>query len=108
MTKKKDGLKLARRMALAPYSAWALLFIVVPLFFVAYYAFTDNSFHFTTENITRFFTATSTVTGEGGATQEVRTYLVIFMRSLKLSVISTVICLAAGYPMAYLLSRASG
>ncbi len=108
MTKKKDGLSLARRLALAPYSAWALLFIVVPLFFVAYYAFTDNSFHFTTENITRFFTATSTVSDDGGATQEVRTYLVIFMRSLKLAVISTIICLAAGYPMAYLLSRASG
>ena len=30
------------RLCLGPYSAWALLFIVVPLLFVAYYAFTDN------------------------------------------------------------------
>ena len=35
------------RLCLAPYSFWAVLFIVVPLIFVAYYAFTDNSFHFT-------------------------------------------------------------
>lgn len=45
------------RAVLAPYSVWALLFVLVPLIFVAYYAFTDNSFAFTTEHITRFFTA---------------------------------------------------
>ena len=42
-------------LALAPYSVWSLLFILVPLVFVAYYAFTDESFRFTTENITRFY-----------------------------------------------------
>jgi len=88
--------------ALAPYSVWALLFILVPLIFVAYYAFTDNAFAFTFDNITRFFTATSTVEGK-----EVRTYLVIFWRSLKLAVISTVICLLLGYPLAYFMARAS-
>lgn len=41
--------------ALAPYSLWAMLFIIVPMAFVAYYAFTDNNFRFTTDNITRFF-----------------------------------------------------
>ncbi len=54
-------LGLIQRLCLAPYSVWAVLFILVPLVFVAYYAFTDNSFAFTTENITRFFTATSQV-----------------------------------------------
>ena len=107
MKKKASGsLALVQRLALAPYSAWAVLFIVVPLIFVAYYAFTDLQFHFTTENITRFFTATSVVTDESG-TREVHTYLLIFMRSLKLAVISTVICLIFGYPFAYLISKAS-
>lgn len=87
---------------LAPYSVWALLFILVPLVFVAYYAFTDNAFAFTFDNITRFFTATSTVEGA-----EVHTYLLIFWRSLKLAVISTVICLLLGYPLAYFMARAS-
>ena len=91
---------LIQRLTLAPYSAWAVLFILVPLAFVAYYAFTDNSFNFTTDNVTRFFTATSAV--DGG---EVRTYLVIFLRSLKLAVISTLICLLLGYPMAYIIAR---
>lgn len=95
------------RTALAPYSIWSLLFIVVPLAFIAYYAFTDDNFIFTTQNITRFFTTTSVVTAENGSVSEVHTYLLIFMRSLKLAVISTVICLAAGYPIAYIISRAS-
>ena len=88
------------RMALAPYSLWSALFVVVPLAFIAYYAFTDNQFAFTTENITRFFTATSNIVQADGSSVEVRTYLLIFMRSVKLAVISTIICLLLGYPMA--------
>ena len=92
--------------ALAPYTVWAAIFVLVPLLFVAYYAFTDNNFQFTTENITRFFTATSNVKADDGTAQEVRTYLVIFWRSVKLAVISTVLCLLIGYPMAYVIARA--
>ena len=94
---------LVQRLTLAPYSFWAALFVVVPLFFVAYYAFTDAQFNFTLDNISRFFTATSAV--DGG--REVHTYLIIFLRSLKLAVISTEICLFMGYPMAYIISRAA-
>ncbi len=92
---------LSTKLSLAPYSLWAALFIVVPLIFVAYYAFTDNSFNFTFDNISRFFTAKSKVEDA-----EVRTYLLIFWRSLKLAFISTVICLLLGYPLAYIMSRA--
>ena len=94
------------RAALAPYSVWSLLFVIVPLVFVAYYAFTDDSFSFTTENITRFFTATSNMIQDDGTTTEVRTYLLIFGRSLKLAVISTLACLVLGYPIAYIMARA--
>lgn len=90
------------RIELLPYSVWSLLFIVVPLAFVAYYAFTNNGFGFTTENITRFFTATSEVDGK-----EVHTYILIFMRSLKLAVISTIICFILGYPIAYIMANAN-
>lgn len=96
---------LVQRLTLAPYSVWAVLFIVVPLIFVAYYAFTDTDFNFTFDNIARFFTATSNI-GDGELTREVHTYLIIFLRSLKLAVISTVICLLMGYPMAYIIARA--
>ena len=70
------------------------------------YAFTDSNFNFTFENISRFFTATSVIS-DGESTREVYTYLLIFVRSLKLAVISTFICLLMGYPMAYIMSRAS-
>ena len=104
MNKKTNAL--LQRLCLGPYSVWAALFIVVPLLFVAYYAFTDQNFHFTFDNISRFFTATSVV-DNGETTREVHTYLVIFMRSLKLAVISTVVCLVMGYPLAYIMARAS-
>ena len=94
------------RAALAPYSAWSVLFVIVPLIFIAFYAFTDDNFSFTTDNITRFFTATSNIVGEDGSTTEVRTYILIFMRSLKLAVISTLVCLLMGYPIAYIMARA--
>ena len=93
---------LIQRLCLTPYSVWAALFIIVPLIFVAYYAFTDSDFNFTLDNVTRFFTATSQT--DAG---EVHTYLLIFARSLKLAVISTVICLILGYPMAYIISRSA-
>ncbi len=115
-TSVKGRRSLAQFFCLTPYSLWATLFIVVPLLFVAYYALTDNSYHFTTANLyaltdnsyhfttanlTRFFTATSSM----GDT-EVRTYLVIFFRSLRLAVISTIICFLMGYPIAYIIARA--
>ena len=94
------------RMLLTPYSIWAVIFILVPLLFIAYYAFTDNNFNFTLDNIARFFTATNEMTADDGTVREVRTYLLIFGRSLKLAIISTVICLLMGYPLAYIMARA--
>ncbi len=107
MKKKNRSMSLMERIALAPYSIWAVIFVAVPLLFVAYYAFTDANFAFTTENVTRFFTATTKVFSEDGASRETHTYLLIFWRSLKLAIISTVVCLVMGYPIAYIMSRAS-
>ena len=105
--KRENRRSLVTQMSLAPYSLWAALFILVPLVFVAYYAFTDNSMHFTFDNITKFFNATSVVTAEDGTQTTVHTYMVIFWRSVKLAVISTVVCLVIGYPIAYIIARAA-
>ena len=94
------------RAALAPYSIWAFLFVLVPLLFVAFFAFTDNDFNFTTEHVARFFTAVSNIKDANGAVTEVHTYLMIFARSLKLAAISTVVCLLIGYPLAYQIAHA--
>ena len=96
----------ADHLALGPYGIWAVLFILVPLVFVAYYAFTDVNFQFTLENIQRFFTSTSSIVQDDGSSAEVRTYLLIFWRSLKLAIISTLVCLVLAYPLAYIMARA--
>ncbi len=104
--RKLKGSQSGYRAALAPYSLWAMIFVLVPLVFVAYYAFTDNEFHFTTANMAKFFHSTSSILNADGSTREVHTYIVIALRSLKLAAISTLICLLLGYPIAYIMSRA--
>ena len=81
---------LLQRYAAAPHILWSILFIIAPLIFVAYYAFTDGDGAFTLANVSAFFT---------------EKYLLIFLRSLKLAVIATAICLLLGYPIAYFISR---
>ena len=105
-TRQGRRVRLADRAALMPYGIWAALFVIVPLIFVAYYAFTDVNFQFTLENIQRFFTATSSIVQDDGSSAEVRTYLLIFWRSLKLAIISTLVCLVLAYPLAYIMARA--
>lgn len=88
--KKRDNRSLLAKYAAAPHIVWAVLFIIAPLIFVAYYAFTDSSGAFSLANLAEFFSPT---------------YLKIFWRSVRLALISTVICLILGYPIAYFISR---
>lgn len=88
--RKKTHASLLQRYAAAPHIVWAVLFIIVPLIFVAYYAFTDASTgSFTLANISEFFTPD---------------YLSIFWKSVKLALIATAICLVLGYPIAYFIT----
>ena len=76
-------------IAAAPHVFWAILFIVLPLIMVIYYAFTDETGAFSFANI-----------------QGLGEYVPIFILSLELSVIATFICLLIGYPLAYIMARA--
>ena len=73
----------------APHIVWSVLFIIAPLLFVIYYAFTSQSGSFTLSNLSAL--------GLYGKT---------FFLSISLSLIATVICVLIGYPMAYFISRA--
>lgn len=101
----REKASVMQRMLSAPYTVWAMLFILVPLVFIAYYAFTDDNFNFTFDNISRFFNAVSEITAADGSVTKVRTYILIFRRSVRLAVISTLICFLLGYPIAYIISR---
>ena len=81
---------MARLMA-APHVVWSILFILAPLAFVFYYAFTDKTGAFTLNNIKELGSAS---------------YLDIFTRSLCFALAATAICLLVAYPLAYAISRA--
>ena len=48
--------KLRNRLIATPYTIWMIGFIVIPLIFVVYYAFTNDSNAFTLENVISFLT----------------------------------------------------
>lgn len=72
----------------APYLVWMIIFILVPLLMVAFFAFTADGGGFTIKNISN-----------------VGQYANIFVRSIWLSVIATAICLVVAYPVSFILSR---
>ena len=78
------------RVASSPYIVWSALFIIAPLLFVAYFAFTDRDGAFTFENIL-----------------SLSSYSETFVMSLGFSLIATTVCLLIGYPLAYCMSRTS-
>ncbi len=87
MNKKKSFMS---SIAAAPHIFWAILFIVLPLIIVIFYAFTDPDGAFTLENA-----------------KSLGDYVSIFGLSIELSVIATFICLLIGYPLAYIIARSS-
>lgn len=78
-----------RRFLSGPYILWMVLFTLIPLGVVFYYAFTDS--------ITGSFTF-SNLAG-------IMDYLPIFLRSIWLSMIAALICLIVGYPVAYFIAQ---
>ena len=77
-----------RKLLAAPYLVWMAVFVIVPILMVAYFAFTDGAGRFTLEYVT-----------------DVARYSNIFVRSIWLAAIATVICLVLAYPVAFILSR---
>lgn len=73
-----------------PHILWSVLFIILPLIFVVYFAFTDGEGAFTLDNIYTLSEHTET-----------------FALSVSLSVIATFFCFIIGYPLAYLIARSS-
>lgn len=77
------------KLLACPYIVWMILFTIIPLGIVFYYALTDS--------ITGQFTLAN-LAGMG-------TYLPIFLRSIWLSLFASLICLVIGYPVAYFIAQ---
>lgn len=78
-----------------PYVLWSFLLIVVPLLLIMLYSVTKGSnslvnIQFTLEHFEKIFEPV---------------YLNVFFKSLQLGLITTLICLLLGYPMAYFISK---
>ena len=89
---KEERKNLASVAANTPYVVWSLIFIIVPLFVVAYYAFTDDAGSLTFGNLMDLSKPE---------------YVESFLMSLGYSVIATLITLIIAYPFAYVLSKCS-
>ena len=71
-----------------PYVVWMALMVVIPILIMVVYAFTTAEFQGTLENF-----------AEMGA------YTSVFLRSFRLALIATLVCLLIGYPVSYWMAR---
>ena len=84
------------RSMTCPYVAWISVIIVAPMLLIVLYAFTTAgndvlTFQFTLKNFTRFVTDS--------------VFMDVLLRSLYIAVITTVICVVLGYPIAYVIAH---
>ncbi|MDL2218916.1 ABC transporter permease [Ruminococcaceae bacterium OttesenSCG-928-O06] len=77
-----------RKGIAAPYLIWMVVFTVLPLLLVIYFAFTDKQGHPTMANL-----------------YSLGSYTNVFVLSLVLAVVATVLCLVIAYPISFMLSR---
>ena len=73
----------------APYGLWMLIFTILPIVFVGYYACTDKAGAFSLENWTDFFTTANLTT---------------LWVSIRLALECTLVCLLVGYPAALIMA----
>ena len=89
LKKRSTRLGFFQSFAAVPHTVWTVLFIVAPMLFVLYFAFTDANGQFALSNIS-------------GLSQ----YTNVFILSIAFALIATVVCLIIGYPLAYFISKA--
>ena len=77
------------RLLLAPFSLWAAIFVVLPLFFVLYHGLTDEAGAFSLANLGEVFSWE---------------YMAALGLSVELALVSTVLCLILSYPLCMILT----
>jgi spermidine/putrescine transport system permease protein len=99
MTGEKSKMKphFSRKLLAIPYAVFMLVFVVVPLVIVLYYAFTNDDGKFTFKYAGLFFTENGTGLKAFFTSYTFKT----IMQSFFISLMSTVICLLIAYPVAY-------
>ncbi len=83
-------MKLKRSVFSYPYIVWMIIFIAAPMMLIGYYALTDKAGAFTLANLI-----------SGLRSQN----MAVLWRSVVMALETTLVCLALGYPVAYILSN---
>ncbi len=81
----------SRKNLCIPYALFLVMFVIIPLLIIFYYAFTSPDGSFSLSNFADFFTD--------------RTKISTLLISLLVSLVVTAICLLIAYPVAYILSK---
>lgn len=105
--RRNNGVK--RSLFAAPYTLWMILFTILPVILIGYYAFTDASGTFTLDNFRNFWDSNYEsnkvildVMGDAGAAYITRGTVNVdtLVYSLWMAFLCTLICLLLGYPAA--------
>lgn len=92
MKKRTTRLHFSRKALAYPYMAFLLIFVVLPLVIILINAFLTDDNKLTFQNFAEFFS------DAGGG-------LTVLGNSLAIGLVTTLICLVIGYPVAYLLVK---
>ena len=84
-------MKFKRKYLSIPYVLFMVLFVIVPILFIVYYAFTNKGGSFSFTNLTKFFSDSTNVN--------------VLLISFVYAILNTVICLLIGYPIAMILAN---
>lgn len=84
-------MKFRRKHLSIPYTLFIICFVIIPVFFIVYYAFTNKGGEFTFENLTKFLSDSTNIN--------------VLLISFVYAILTTVICLIIGYPLAMILAN---
>lgn len=99
--KKKCKLRFSRKLLAIPYGLFLVCFVLAPLLIIVYYAFTNDDGKFTFEYVRVFFNES----GEGFFGFFTSYNFKTIVKSLFISVASTLLCLFIAYPVAYIIAN---
>lgn len=88
--KNKDSKRFVKSLSL-PFVIFLILFVLVPILFIVFYAFTDSNGYFTFNAFTSFFTNS--------------VKLNVLLISILIGVFNTVLCLLITFPLSYILAN---
>lgn len=92
-TAKKTKPSFSRKQLCIPYGLFLVLFVVLPLLLIVFYAFTDQNGSISFANFIRFFSSATTLST-----------LII---SILIALATTLICVVIAYPIAYILANSN-